>query len=183
MRWWQRYFLKLFTCRPSAEADSNALSPPCSLPPSCLWHLSHLYRLVPQNTFQMCISLILKNIYRRSHVFYIGINTLTKHFLYFPKILLYLSKIYKLNISGLFKLKWGPWNYWIHSLFLKIKWTENVNMVCVKKGLLLALLPMVYKMQLYCSFVNRIYFLKKYCSKISIHITLYDRLQCNTLVK
>ena len=33
-------------------------------------------------------------------------------------------------------------------------------MVCVKKGLLLALLPMVYKMQLYCSFVNRIYFLK-----------------------
>ena len=81
MRWWQRYFLKLFTCRPSAEADSNALSPPCSLPPSCLWHLSHLYRLVPQNTFQMCISLILKNIHRRSHVFYIGIHTLTKHFL------------------------------------------------------------------------------------------------------
>ena len=129
----------------------------------CLCHLWFLSfkRSFWSFFFQMCISLILKNIHRRSHVFYIGIHTLTKHFLYFPKIPLYLSKTCKLNISGPFKLKWDPWNYWVHSLFLKIKWTENVNMVCVKKGLLLALLPMVYKMQLYWGFVNRIHFLKK----------------------
>lgn len=35
-------------------------------------------------------------------------------------------------------------------------------------------------MQFYCAFANRIHLLKNW-SKISIHIALYDRLQCNTI--
>lgn len=47
--------------------------------------------------------------------------------------------------------------------------------LCLKKGLLLALLPIVSKMQLYHAFANSIHLLtdQKF---------LYDRLQCNAIL-